>query len=56
MSNIHHPPGCTCGAHNEKEYGLSRRQALKSLGALGAGLTLGPTVALGSMGDPQRRD
>jgi S-sulfosulfanyl-L-cysteine sulfohydrolase len=56
MSNIHHPPGCTCGAHDEKEYGVSRRQALKSLGALGAGLTLGPTVALGSMGDAQRRN
>jgi len=55
MSEIHHPPGCTCGNHAEQLTGVSRRRALKSLGALGAGLTLGPTVALGSMGDAQRR-
>lgn len=42
MSNIHHPLGCTCGhacrqagAHDEKETGVSRRQALRSLGAMG---------------------
>ena len=33
---------------------MSRRRMLRSLGALGAGLTLGPTVALGALGD--RRD
>ena len=56
MSDIHHPPGCTCGAHDAKEYGVTRRQALKSLGALGAGFTLGPTVAMGALADPQHRD
>ncbi len=55
MSEILHPPGCTCGAHDEHTYAVSRRQALRSLGALGAGLTLGPTVAMGALGDPQRR-
>ena len=54
MSEIQHPPGCTCGAHDEK--GMDRRQALRSLGALGAGLTLGPTVALGSFTDQGRRN
>lgn len=56
MSEIHHPPGCTCGKHEEQSYGVSRRQALKSLGALGAGLTLGPTVAMGALGDAQARE
>jgi len=35
---------------------MDRRQALRSLGALGAGLTLGPTVALGSFTDQGRRN
>jgi 2',3'-cyclic-nucleotide 2'-phosphodiesterase (5'-nucleotidase family) len=56
MNEIIHPAGCTCGAHDERPTGVSRRQALKTLGALGAGLTLGPTVALGALGDAQRRD
>ncbi|HRD52049.1 MAG TPA: metallophosphoesterase, partial [Flavobacteriales bacterium] len=56
MSEIHHPPGCTCGNHDEQAYHVSRRQALKSLGALGAGLTLGPTVAMGALGDAQARE
>lgn len=55
MSEILHPNGCTCGAHAEEVNGVSRRQMLRSLGALGAGLTLGPTVAMGALGDPQRR-
>jgi 2',3'-cyclic-nucleotide 2'-phosphodiesterase (5'-nucleotidase family) len=55
MSIIQHPPGCTCGAHDEKTNAISRRTALRSLGALGAGLTLGPTVAMGSAGDDRRR-
>ena len=33
---------------------MSRRRMLRSLGALGAGFTLGPTVAMGALGD--RRD
>ncbi|HRF78477.1 MAG TPA: bifunctional metallophosphatase/5'-nucleotidase [Flavobacteriales bacterium] len=56
MSEILHPEGCTCGAHTEKANGVSRRQMLRSLGALGAGLTLGPTVAMGAMADTQRRN
>lgn len=56
MSTILHPEGCTCGAHNEEVNGVSRRQMLRSLGALGAGLTLGPTVAMGAMGDAQGRN
>lgn len=55
MSEILHPEGCTCGAHTEEVNGVSRRQMLRSLGALGAGLTLGPTVAIGALGDAQRR-
>lgn len=54
MSDILHPDGCTCGAHNEEKNGISRRSMLRSLGALGAGLTLGPTLAMGAMND--RRD
>ncbi|MCB0811450.1 MAG: hypothetical protein KDB96_19395, partial [Flavobacteriales bacterium] len=54
MSDIQHPPGCTCGAHDDN--GMDRRQALRSLGALGAGLTLGPTVALGAFSDSARRE
>ena len=34
---------------------MDRRQALRSLGALGAGLTLGPTLAMGALGDEQAR-
>lgn len=56
MSEILHPDGCTCGAHTEEANGLSRRQMLRSLGALGAGLTLGPTVAMGALADAQRRN
>ena len=51
---IEHPEGCRCGAHDEEKNGVSRRQMLRSLGALGAGLTLGPTLAMGSLAD--RRD
>ncbi|MBL7955162.1 MAG: 5'-nucleotidase C-terminal domain-containing protein, partial [Flavobacteriales bacterium] len=32
------------------------RKALKALGALGAGLTFGPTLAMGAMSDPVRRN
>jgi S-sulfosulfanyl-L-cysteine sulfohydrolase len=56
MSEIIHPPGCACGAHDEASYNVSRRQAIKSLGALGAGLTLGPTVAMGALGGTQQRE
>jgi hypothetical protein len=56
MSEIIHPPGCACGAHDEASYTVSRRQAIKSLGALGAGLTLGPTVAMGALGGTQQRE
>ncbi len=56
MSDIQHPEGCTCGAHDEAVNALSRRQMLRSLGALGAGLTLGPTLAMGAMSDPVRRN
>jgi 2',3'-cyclic-nucleotide 2'-phosphodiesterase (5'-nucleotidase family) len=55
MSTIEHLPGCTCGAHDEPQNGMHRRQALRSLGALGAGLTLGPTLAMGALGDEQAR-
>jgi 2',3'-cyclic-nucleotide 2'-phosphodiesterase (5'-nucleotidase family) len=55
MSTIEHLPGCTCGAHDKPENGVSRRQMLRSLGALGAGLTLGPTLAMGALGDEQQR-
>ena len=55
MSTIEHLPGCTCDAHDEPESGLSRRQMLRSLGALGAGLTLGPTLAMGALGNEQQR-
>ncbi|MBP6391794.1 MAG: 5'-nucleotidase C-terminal domain-containing protein [Flavobacteriales bacterium] len=54
MSEIVHPEGCSCGAHDEEKNGISRRAMLRSLGALGAGLTLGPTVAMGALND--RRD
>ncbi|MBK9759638.1 MAG: 5'-nucleotidase C-terminal domain-containing protein [Flavobacteriales bacterium] len=54
MSDILHPEGCRCGAHDEEKNGVSRRQMLRSLGALGAGLTLGPTLAMGALND--RRD
>ncbi len=47
MSDIIHPPGCSCGYHEER--GFDRRRALKALGALGAGLTLGPTLAMGAL-------
>ena len=56
MSTIEHLPGCTCGAHDEPENSVSRRQMLRSLGALGAGLTLGPTLAMGALGDAKRRN
>src|SRR5688572_7126233 len=49
-----HPEGCTCGAHDENDNGLSRRQMLRSLGALGAGITLVPTLGVRCVGD--RRD
>ena len=55
MSEMLHPEGCMCGAHSEEVNGVSRRQMLRSLGALGAGLTLGPTLAMGALGDAQRR-
>ena len=51
MSELVHPECCTCGAHDD---GVSRRQVLRTLGALGAGLTLGPTLAMGALGE--RRD
>jgi S-sulfosulfanyl-L-cysteine sulfohydrolase len=51
MSDILHPEGCTCGAHDEEKNGISRRSMLRSLGALGAGLTLGPTLAMGALND-----
>ncbi len=54
MKTIHHPEGCACGAHEDETNGFSRRQMLRSLGALGAGLTLGPTLAMGALND--RRD
>jgi len=54
MKTIQHPEGCTCGAHDDETNGYSRRQMLRSLGALGAGLTLGPTLAMGALND--RRD
>lgn len=54
MSEIVHPEGCSCGAHDEEKNGISRRSMLRSLGALGAGLTLGPTLAMGALND--RRD
>ena len=54
MSDIQHPEGCNCGAHDEEKNGISRRSMLRSLGALGAGLTLGPTLAMGALND--RRD
>ena len=54
MSDLLHPDGCTCGAHDEEKNGISRRQMIRSLGALGAGLTLGPTLAMGALAD--RRD
>ncbi len=54
MSDIQHPDGCTCDAHHEETNGISRRGMLRSLGALGAGLTLGPTLAMGALND--RRD
>jgi 2',3'-cyclic-nucleotide 2'-phosphodiesterase (5'-nucleotidase family) len=54
MSEVLHPAGCTCGAHDEPANGISRRHLLRSLGALGAGLTLGPTLAMGALND--RRD
>ena len=55
MSEIHHPPGCTCGAHNDTPLDEGRRRMLRSLGALGAGFTLGPTLAMGALSDPARR-
>ena len=54
MSDTQHPEGCTCGAHDDN--GMDRRKALKALGALGAGLTFGPTLAMGAMSDPVRRN
>ncbi len=54
MNETEHPEGCSCGAHDEETNGVSRRQMLRSLGALGAGLTLGPTLAMGALND--RRD
>jgi len=54
MKTIQHPEGCTCGAHDDETNGYSRRQMLRSLGALGVGLTLGPTLAMGALND--RRD
>lgn len=53
MSMILHPDGCTCGAHDENK-GISRREMLRSLGILGAGLAAGPALAMGALGD--RRD
>jgi 2',3'-cyclic-nucleotide 2'-phosphodiesterase (5'-nucleotidase family) len=55
MSEILHPPGCACGAHDEAPLDEGRRRMLRSLGALGAGLTLGPTLAMGALSDPVRR-
>ena len=54
MSDILHPADCSCGAHDEEKNAISRRSMLRSLGALGAGLTLGPTLAMGALND--RRD
>ena len=54
MSDLLHPFGCTCGKHDDESNAISRRQMLRSLGALGAGLTLGPTLATGALAD--RRD
>ena len=51
MSGTEHPEGCGCGAHDEEKNGISRRSVLRSLGALGAGLTLGPTLAMGALND-----
>ena len=54
MSDIPHPEGCSCGAHYEEKIGISRRSMLRSLGTLGAGLAIGPTLAMGALAD--RRD
>jgi 2',3'-cyclic-nucleotide 2'-phosphodiesterase (5'-nucleotidase family) len=39
-----HPPGCTCGQHDEQS-GMDRRDFLKLGSVLGAGLGLSPTVS-----------
>jgi len=46
MSEIPHPDACGCGAHHEVCSSASRRKLLWSLGALGAGLAVGPAVAI----------
>ena len=51
MSTIHHPEGCACGAHDDDSRGVTRRDLLKTLGALGAGMMAGPAVAMGALGD-----
>ena len=51
MSEILHPDGCGCGAHDEPITSVSRRQLLRSLGALGVGLAVGPAVAIGASSD-----
>ncbi|MBL8000888.1 MAG: bifunctional metallophosphatase/5'-nucleotidase [Flavobacteriales bacterium] len=55
MSDNLHPPGCSCGAHDDAPLDEGRRRMLRSLGALGAGLTLGPTLAMGALRDPADR-
>ena len=42
------PEDCGCGGGHRLTDGLSRRQMLQRLGALGAGLSLGPRVAIGA--------
>jgi len=54
MSEILHPAGCGCSTDEATTGDVSRRQLLRSLGAIGAGLAVGPAVAMGASSD--RRD
>src|SRR6266567_9554473 len=54
MSEIDHPQGFGCTGGGDSGDQIPRRQMLRAFGALGAGLAMGPLVALGATND--RRD
>jgi sulfur-oxidizing protein SoxB len=48
--DTNHPHGCRCRAHDESPDAIPRRQILRGIGALGAGLAMQPVVAMAASG------
>src|SRR5438105_7542269 len=51
MSGIDDPQTCGCKAGGDSDDQIPRRQMLRAFGAIGAGLAMGPLIALGAPND-----